>query len=171
MEINPIRGLRVKQLCEEQGINQIELSQRIYISQQKISEMINGKANVTETTARAIVQAFPQYRFEWLMGYDDYKNTAEKNNAIIRQAQHEGTLLEAGLRFISSLSGFEISGPFERIPQLVPVEELLTQFNEGFIVTKEGESCRLTIDEMVQLENDVCDYVEYRLTRWMKKGR
>lgn len=74
---HPIRGLRVKQICVEQGITQNELSNRIGISKQNFSLMITGKANITEDTARKIVQIFPEYRFEWIMGYDDYKTPSD----------------------------------------------------------------------------------------------
>ena len=72
VKINPIRGKRLKLLIEEQGITQSELKDRIFISQQTISKIINGKANLTETTARIIADAFPgsEYTFEKLMGYD-----------------------------------------------------------------------------------------------------
>lgn len=76
-KIHVERGKRLKQLCEEQGITQEELSRRIYISQQNISRMINGKANVTENTARIIAEKFPDYSFDWLMGHTDFKTSDE----------------------------------------------------------------------------------------------
>ena len=89
VEINPIRGLRVKQLCEEQGISQTELSKRIFISKQKISDMINGKANVTETTAKVLSEKFPGYDFEWLMGYRNFKTVDEMCSWARSQARSE----------------------------------------------------------------------------------
>lgn len=76
-EIHVERGKRLKQLCDEQGISQQELSRRTNISQQNISCMVNGKANVTENTANIIVKEFPEYSFEWLMGYSDFKTSDE----------------------------------------------------------------------------------------------
>lgn len=70
VKINPIRGERLKKLCEEQKITQVELSDRIHISQQTISKIIQGKANLTEDTAIAIRKEFPTYSFDYLMGYD-----------------------------------------------------------------------------------------------------
>ena len=75
-EINPIRAERVKKLIErEKRINpkfsQTELAGRINMTQQNISRIINQKTALTEETARDIVKAFPKYRIEWLLGYDD----------------------------------------------------------------------------------------------------
>lgn len=70
VEIKPIRGKRLKKLCDENGITQMELANKVFISQQTISKIIKGKANLTETTARKISEVYPGYSFEWLMGYD-----------------------------------------------------------------------------------------------------
>lgn len=169
MEINPIRGLRVKQLCEEQGINQTELSQRIYISQQKISEMINGKANVTETTARAIIKAFPQYRFEWLMGYDDFKTLIELNLANYQRVKHEGELLDIAFFYFAKLNGYTVEHP--NFSSAHSVEEAIGFVQHGYKIKKEGQSRQLSLDELRDLENDICDYIGYRLDRYMEKGR
>lgn len=70
VEINPIRGERLKELLKELNIKQNELAKRIHISQQTISKIIQGKANLTEDTAKAIAKEFPAYSFDYLMGYD-----------------------------------------------------------------------------------------------------
>jgi len=73
VNINPICGKRLKEICDEQNISQSMLSEMIHISQQTISKMINGKSSLTDQTARIIVGHFTEYRLEWLLGYDDYK--------------------------------------------------------------------------------------------------
>lgn len=77
VEIKAIRGKRLKALLEEQGIKQAELSQKIHLSQQTISKIINGGANLTEDTARAIIYAFPGYSYDYLMGFDQEPNLYE----------------------------------------------------------------------------------------------
>ena len=62
VEINSIRGLRLKQICDEKGITQKQLSKLVNISQQAISKMIQGNATVTETTAIEVIKAFPELR-------------------------------------------------------------------------------------------------------------
>lgn len=70
VKINPIRGERLKTLCKEQGITQAELSERIFLSQQTVSKIVQGKANLTESTAATIVRVFPGYRYDWIMAFD-----------------------------------------------------------------------------------------------------
>lgn len=171
-EYNKKSAERVKIVYTEQGITQNKLAEIINIQQSAISEMVHGKRKVTATTAQAIHSAFPQYSVSYLLGIDDNKNDAEKNIALINQAQKEGALLEAGLRFYASLKGFDISSPYERMPDRGQADEMLKHLKDGYLVTsKNGETCALSVKEMNQLENDVCDYVEYRLNRWIKKGR
>lgn len=70
-EINPIRAERIKTLIQREHITQQQLADRIYQSQQNLSRIMTLKSALTEETARAIVTAFPEYRLEWLLGYDD----------------------------------------------------------------------------------------------------
>lgn len=72
-DINPLWGKRLKQLCEENKLSQAELAERIPISQQTISKIINGKAALTLQTAQRIVDLFPQWRIEYLTGRDGFK--------------------------------------------------------------------------------------------------
>ena len=78
VKINANRGLRLKQICDEKGITQTQLSKLVNISQQAISNMINGNATVTETTAIEVIKVFPEYRYEWLMDFDNVKTKEEK---------------------------------------------------------------------------------------------
>ena len=70
-EINPIRAERVKALIEREGISQSAFAGKIPMTQQNVSRIINLKNALTEETARLIIERFPEYRIEWLMGYDD----------------------------------------------------------------------------------------------------
>jgi len=91
---------------------------------------------------------------------------------MLNEARQTGDLLETGFCILASLKGFEISNPVERMPDLCSVDDMMEQFKRGYLVTNsKGESCTLSVEEMNQLENDICDYVEYRLNRWIKKGR
>lgn len=73
VEINPIRGERLKMLLIENGVDQKELANKIGYTKEHISYIINGRRNLTEDAAQAIIKQFPGTRIEWLMGYDDFK--------------------------------------------------------------------------------------------------
>lgn len=80
-EINAECGKRLKTLLEETGTTQNKLADLIHISQQTISQIITGKANLTPETARMIIEEFPDYRLNWLLEYDDLKTV---NDQIMR---------------------------------------------------------------------------------------
>ncbi len=73
VDINPKWAENLKRVLKDQGLTQKELASKIYISQQQISKIMNGKAPLTEGTADAIRKAFPRYRKAWLLGFDDHE--------------------------------------------------------------------------------------------------
>lgn len=170
--INPLPGKRLKQLLNETRTTQKQLSAKIFLSQQTISQIVTGAASLTPSNAQRIVELFPDYSLEWLLGLSDYKNQKEKNIETFNKIQRDGSSLEAGFYILASLKGFEISNPVERMPEIVHVEEMMKQVKEGYSIRNiQGETCFISVEEMNHLQNDVCDYIEYRLNRWMKKGR
>lgn len=71
----PERGKRLQTLLTESGMTQKELSQKIHFSKEHISYVVSGERNMSYEMARSIVSIFPSVRYEWLMGYDDFKTT------------------------------------------------------------------------------------------------
>ncbi len=100
VKINPIRGKRLKEFCDKKRISQTELSNKIHISQQTISKIINGKSNLTEYTAQLIAAAYPdsEYTFEKLMAYDEgiktFDNSLEFQKEWLRKGGGSGPLDE-----------------------------------------------------------------------------
>ena len=102
LEINPICGKRLKQVCQEQGITQKQLSKKIHLSEQGISAIVQGNARLTGDMANRVIEVFPQYRVEWLLGYDDmpteeyvqsYKRAMQIRDRLMDEA-HNRTILE-----------------------------------------------------------------------------
>ena len=62
VEVNPIRGKRLKMLLTENGIDQQELADKIGYTKEHISYIINGRRNLTEEAAQAVVKQFPDTR-------------------------------------------------------------------------------------------------------------
>ena len=54
-EINPIPAERFKELIKREDIKQIELVEKINLSQQSISRILQKKQTLTDDTARAII--------------------------------------------------------------------------------------------------------------------
>ena len=93
-EINAECGKRLKTLLEETGTTQNKLADLIHISQQTISQIITGKANLTPETARMIIEEFPDYRLNWLLEYDDLKTVNDQIMRGITQNQSYEALTE-----------------------------------------------------------------------------
>ena len=167
-EIKGLRCKRLKEIIEREGVKQNQLSEETGISQQSISAMVQGKANVTETTAEIIVKRFPEYSIEWLLGFSDYKNNAEKFRAVISQAQHEGDLLLTGLSAFAQLANYQIdvTSPMKEIDT---VEAALKMIGGGYTISHDGVSIKLSLEEMNAFENEVCDFVELQLKHLFKR--
>lgn len=77
--INPKCGKRVKELLKESKKTQKWLADQLGITEVHLSNIVRGEKRLTEKKALEIVELFPAYRFEWLMGIDDYPTDKEKN--------------------------------------------------------------------------------------------
>lgn len=168
VEIKPIRGFRVKQLCTELQITQAELARKTNISVQAISGMINGKVNVTETSANAIHEAFPQYSFKWIMGYSDYKTVLEEKLANADKVHGKAVMEMDGFRSFASVNGFSVN-----IPDAGEINEYTEAdiFKHWFTLSNGKQSVELSTTEMGNLIDDISDYIKYRLNRYIEKGR
>ena len=165
-EIKPIRAERVKTLLERENITQAELATRIFQSQQNISRILNLKTPLTEETARLIISAFPEkrYRIEWLLGYDDYPTPADQFSSVINTARSEADIMTRALISLAELSGFSIE-PTERADN--SVESYLQAIKKSVTFSRDGRSVSLSLAELNDFENEICDYVEMRLKRMM----
>lgn len=164
-EINPIRAERVKTLIERENITQQQFADRIFQSQQNVSRILNQKSALTEETARAIVTAFPNYRIEWLLGYDD----APTHESWIDNAQRLKDLAADGMWAIieKSLNKQGKSLRFvHRQGQHVDATERLKADCYYSIVDREGnELKRLTAVEMVKFEMQIQEYCDFMTER------
>lgn len=75
--INPISGKRLKDVLKENHKTQREIAKELNYVEQHISAIIHGRKNLTPETAKEISRILP-VRFEYLMGYDDYKTEKDK---------------------------------------------------------------------------------------------
>lgn len=166
-EINPIRAERVKQLIEREGISQIDFANRIFQTQQNVSRIINLKTALTEETARDIVTAFPEYRIEWLLGYDDSMTDYEWADNIQNMkdlvADSMWGIIEKSLNKEGKSLKF-----VHRTGQHVDSSERLRADCYYSIVDREGnELKRLTALEMVQFEEKIQEYCDFMTGKYL----
>jgi hypothetical protein len=80
-----------------------------------------------------------------------------------------GNLLDIGFFYFAKLNGYAVEHPdFSKAHY---VDEALDLVNHGYKISKGEQSRQLSIHELRDLENDICDYIGYRLDRYMEKGR
>lgn len=118
VEKKPIRGKRLKTLCKEMGVTQKELAEKIHLTPQTISKIVNGAANLTEENAKRVIAAFPgsSITFDLLMGYDQELMSFnspldfEKERARIGWTQPPDNLIVAEARIAVALEKMNKKG-------------------------------------------------------------
>lgn len=169
VEIKPEPAERLKQLCDEENIKQQELAAMICTSPQTISKIINRKSSLTEDNAARIVALYPKYRFEWLMGYDPYKTNAELFMGVISDTQKESDMMMLGLKAFASLCGFEISPELSDSNQ-TDLASFIHRLHSGYSISRNGKKALISLEEMNHIQNEVCDFIEFKLSRLVKEA-
>ncbi len=116
-EINKERGKRLKILFSEvkqrdKTNTQSSIAAKINISQQVLSNVINGNANLTEDTAKRIINLFPEYRLEWLLCLDDFKTYPDEADYYPERELQEWDRedkMYAAMMYIIHNSGYDVT--------------------------------------------------------------
>lgn len=136
-EINPIRAERVKTIIDREKINQQKLAELIFQTQQNVSRIIQKRQPLTEETARAIIRAFPAYRLQWLLGFDDVMLQDDYKRAYIDRLDAVNnavmTLIDASVREISAREGINPPPVIDNIPEYLVLESQIRDFADGLI--------------------------------------
>lgn len=156
-EINPVPGQRLKLILDEQGISQSKLAKEIHLSQQTISRIIQGTASLTPQTAGLIIDLYPQYRASWLLGFDEQKTAADQLRNTFQTMQQESDQLWNGLLCFAKLNNIEIS--------FADPSDAYTQAVRGYTITCNGKSGHISIGDMNNLQNEISDFVKFKLQR------
>lgn len=161
-EINPKQGERLQTILKEQKISQKGLSKKIFLSEKTISAMINGRSSLTHATAVALINLFPEagYRYEWIMGYDDYKTNRDMFVSVIQDSQIEADLLYSGVLAFLRLSGYDISPAYENDGTL---EGKIKSITAGYIISRDEKSITMDLLQFNKFANKISDYVDFEL--------
>lgn len=107
-EINTIRGERLRSLLEKRGMEQQELASKIGYTKEHISYIVNGKRNLTQEAAEAIVKIFPEIRIGWLLGYEDHETDFDILLEKGKESFHTGEAIINIMRFAAKLIGYQL---------------------------------------------------------------
>ena len=111
---HPKRRDNLKKLMELEGISTVEMERLIHdrtgktFQYQCIGRCVeDGDAfdNLTEERASDVIEAFPKYRIQWLLGYDDYMTNAD----LVFNAVDERKRKQALFATIAEMSGWGIN--------------------------------------------------------------
>lgn len=172
VEIQRKRGENLKQLCRDEGISQAALANMIHISQQTISKICTGKATLTEQTAKLIVEKYPQYRLEWLLGYDCFKTVDERISALLGGQEEIQEIIEK----LMALHGYRIVEE-RAAPNTARMtnEELLEYMQNPYYEIKRaikdwrGNTRYLDMAELTEMFRSIDDFIEFVCSRKVQK--
>lgn len=162
-EINPKRAENLKTLITRVGLTQKQFGENVGYSQQNLSNIIKLKTPLTEEAARLIIEKYPDYRIEWLLGYDDCMTNADlfTKSISLAEKQHDNNISVithlAGLRkidfYLYSTGFLNTNG----IPE------------DQFIVRKDGQERFMTYSQLSDMIDDLSALVESQLTRFLSR--
>ena len=154
--INPEQGKRLKQLLTDYKLTQRKLSDEVGISQQYISEIINGKVHLSPAFAEDI-SSLPLFENEnlleeWLLCQSDYKSTSEM---IFEQNKRLNLYINdfASLVFLAlKLNGFTVRIKYGTKELDLSDSNIKDKLHQCTFVIFDKDNCRVAEMSLSQLE-------------------
>ena len=82
-------GIILDELKKSSGVTQETFGKQIFASQQSVYKLKNGEIDVSLDYAKRISEAYPQYRWQWILGIDDFKSPLDEAKHQRMQAMWE----------------------------------------------------------------------------------
>lgn len=186
--VNPKRGERLHKLLIENDIRQQDFADRIGYTKQHLSLIITGKRNLTADAAQRIAQMFPPTRFEWLMGFDDFRTPDEmKLYPAVKILWEKRQREKAASTFLKTFGlSFEFSFDIENELKEKNIEECTdTEIDKAVeYVAKKLESEQAYVlknlsgdtlfycsrEERQHFIDDLCEYAEFKLNKMIERA-
>ncbi len=171
-ELNAERKKRIWEILIEHGITkQQEAANLLYPVnvndkttenskplQQSISKQIGKKGTVTSNFCETIQEQFPEYSLEYIKGESPYKTKEEariqEQKEMLEESLRNGVTINKSIAALGRFSGFQFDFDKSKDP-----------FDAGTFVTitRDGVTWQLSVDEWGDLQNQICDYVEFAI--------
>lgn len=163
------RVLRIKTMLSREGLKQKDLAEALDMEPQNLSRcMVSGK--ITDKMCQKIVEKFPEYRIEWLLGNDDsmtdydWAENRQKMRDIV--AQSIWGLIENSLNKDGKSLKF-----VHRAGQHLDSTQRLHADCYYAIVDRDGnELKRLTALEMVEFEQKLQEYCDFMTVKYISEN-
>lgn len=185
-EINIVSAFRIKELLHDHNMTQKQLSDKLHYSEQHISLILTGKRPLLVSTAQEIASLFPPVRFEWIMGYDDFRTPAEYKAFPHAKAAVDKQFAKQAVTILADTLGykFKVTGsygaPFSVDDVMGISDEEREQLKKHadairgdckYEVTRDGISMtEISIDEFNSFVLEIKDFTEFKLSKLCKEA-
>ena len=185
-EINYESALRIKEILEDNNVKQKELAEKLHYSEQHISLILTGKRPLPVETAKEIARLFPPVRFEWIMGYDDFRTPTEYREFPFAKKAVDKQFAKQAVSMLAATSGyqFKVEGsngcaisPEDVFGMTKENRELLEKHISEirgdcvYAILLNGEKMgEISIDGFNQIVAEIRDFVEFKLSRLCNRG-
>lgn len=101
-------GIILDELKKAHGITQAKFAKAIYSTQQNVFKLKNGETDVSIEYAQAISRAYPQYRWEWILGLDDLKSPLDESRSRLERIMGESDKHLVLFKLLADLRGWDV---------------------------------------------------------------
>lgn len=163
-KIKPLFSTRLEELLKDKHLKKYELAEMIYTSPQTISKAANG-IRLTKATAEDIVALFPEYNLSWLLGQEG----ATKYVADIGRGIDELKALYERKR--NSLRADYVEGLANVCNYIGGYHADWNIDSMTFERMSDGSSMVFSYSELLEFEEDINAFFQFRLQKLFEKGR
>ena len=149
--INPKSAERLKQFYIDENITQMELSERILVSQNTLSKIANGKAPMSPAIAQEIRKKFPHINVDWLLGESDFKTIEERIEWNIDFAFSKGKCLDELMKQLAT----------SRWCSLVKSKDESTGESVYAVVEKDMVIALISFEDYLRTRREIANYAAY----------
>lgn len=184
-EINRESALRIKELLEDNNVKQKELAEKLHYSEQHISLILTGKRPLSVETAKEIAKLFPPVRFEWIMGYDNFRTPTEYQEFPFAKIAVDKQFAKQAISMLAAISGYQFKLEGANGYAVSP-EDVFGVSNENreflikhiseirgdcvYAVILNGEKVgEISIDCFNRTVSEIKDFVDFKLSRLFRE--
>lgn len=159
------RTLHIKEMIKREHITQRVLAETIERDPVNLNRDLSHNA-VSLKTCEKIKKAYPKYNIKWLEGYDDYMTDAERIVNTLRKKMNKADAKVEIFQDFFYAFDYEYSSP--AVTADTSPEEIDEFFQKACTVTKNGKTKTFTMEEWMNFQDEVFDFINVRLSHIMK---